>query len=78
MKQLPKVNLKKTGENISKIRKSKNISARDLQGIMNFSTPQSIYKWEKGICLPAIDNLVILSSIFDLSIEEILVIERGD
>ncbi len=43
--------------------------------IFGFATPQAIYKWEQGAALPAIDNLVYLSVIFDTSIEAILVIE---
>ena len=43
--------------------------------IFGFGTPQAIYKWEQGAALPAIDNLVYLSAIFETPIDSILIIE---
>ena len=40
-----------------------------------FSTPQAIYKWQQGIALPTVDNLVVLSTLFGVSIDEILVLD---
>ena len=72
---IPRINLQRTGENISRLRKEANLSVKDLQMIFGFATPQAIYKWEQGAALPAIDNLVYLSVIFDTSIDSILIIE---
>ena len=36
----------------------------------------SIYKWQHGTALPTVDNLVLLSAIFKVSIDEILVVEQ--
>ncbi|MCR5310458.1 MAG: helix-turn-helix domain-containing protein [Lachnospiraceae bacterium] len=72
---MPRINLQKTGENITRLRKEANLSVKDLQMIFGFGTPQAIYKWEQGAALPAIDNLVYLSVIFETSIDSILIIE---
>ena len=45
---------------------------------MGFNTPQALYKWERGLCLPTLDNLVILAELFNVSIEDILAIKKDD
>ncbi len=66
----------RTGENISRLRKMKGLSIRDIQEAMGFNTPQAIFKWLRGETLPSLDNLVVLSELLDVSIDEILVKER--
>jgi len=72
---LPVIDLVKTGNNIKSLLAQNNISVIQLQDILGFTSPQAIYKWFWGQSLPSIDNLVILSSILHVSIENILVIE---
>ena len=69
------VNLEKTGANINRYRLEKGYSVADLQEMFNFSSPQAIYKWMKGSCLPTIENLYVLSVIFGVTLEDILVID---
>ena len=71
------INMVKTGQNIIYLRKKAGLSVKDLQDIFGFSTPQAIYKWQQGVSLPTIDNLVVLAKIFHVHIEDILVIEEG-
>ena len=77
MFNIPTINLIETGKNIEKLRKSAGYSVRELQIIFGFATPQAIYKWQHGAALPTVDNLVLLSAIFKVSINEILVIDSG-
>ena len=72
---LPVIALVKTGNNIKSLLAQNNISVTQLQDILGFTSPQAFYKWFWGQSLPSIDNLVILSSILHVSIEDILVIE---
>ena len=72
---MPTVNLAMTGANIRAIRKQRGLSVKDLQDIFGFATPQTIYKWQQGVTLPTVDNLVVLASIFGVPMEKILVIE---
>ena len=76
MLNIPTVDLIKTGENITKLRKEAGLSVKDLQEIFGFATPQAIYKWQQGMTLPTVDNLVILSVIFGKTIDEILVLDQ--
>lgn len=73
---LPCVDRKATGLRIYELMDSKGMTVKDIQNIFGFSTPQAIYKWLNGLCSPTIDNLVILASIFGVTIDEIVVIRR--
>ena len=75
MFNIPTVNIKATGENIIRLRKQAGLSVKDIQAVCGFSTPQAIYKWQQGIALPTVDNLVVLSTLFGVSIDEILVLD---
>ena len=73
--RIPVVDLNKTGQNICILRKRSGVSVRELQELLGFATPQAIYKWQHGISLPTVDNLVALASILDVSMEEILAVD---
>jgi transcriptional regulator with XRE-family HTH domain len=76
MGHIPSIDMTKTGENIDRLRKKNGLSVKQLQDLFGFSTPQAIYKWQHGTALPSVDNLVALSAIFQVSVEEILVLEK--
>ncbi len=75
--KLPVIDMNATGRNITKMRKEAGLSVRDLQIFFGFATPQAIYKWQHGTAMPTIDNLVALAMIFDVSVDEILVVDTG-
>ena len=71
------INSEKTGTNLKSLFKNNGYSVRDIQSVMGFENPQSIYKWLSGRSLPSLDNLVILSKVLHTTIEDILVVD-GD
>ena len=75
MCNMPTINMIKTGQNIITLRKQAGLSVKDLQDVFGFATPQAIYKWQQGVALPAIDNLVVLAALFEVRIDDILVTE---
>lgn len=54
------------GEKIQALRKQRNMSQEELANILNISR-QAISKWEIGESQPDIENLVTISSIFNVS-----------
>lgn len=74
---IPTINVRQTGSNIRRLMDENNMAIKDVQNVFGFNTPQAIYKWVHGDSLPTVDNLVILSAIFGVSMDKILVIERG-
>jgi len=72
-KMFPVIDLVATGENITRLRKNRGLTVRDLQNWFGFEEPQAIYKWQKGKSLPTVDNLYALGALLDVPMEEILV-----
>jgi len=71
----PVIDLTATGRNITRLRKAKGLSVRDIQTWYGFEEPQAIYKWQHGKCLPTVDNLVALSVLLEVPMNEILVLK---
>ena len=76
MNSIPVIDMTATGKNIARLRIRAGLSVRDLQDIFGFGTPQAIYKWQRGIALPTIDNLVVLAAALDVTLDEIIVYQR--
>lgn len=76
MCMIPTINMVKTGQNITMLRKRAGLSVRDLQEAFGFATPQAVYKWQHGTALPTIDNLVVLAMLLQVSMDEIIVVEQ--
>ena len=74
MVNLPVIDMRRTGQNIGRLRKQAGLSVRDLQDIFGFATPQAIYKWQQGAALPTLDNLVVLAAVLQVRLDDILVI----
>ena len=70
------VKQKETGENIRRLMKSNGYTVKDVQEVMGFENPQAVYKWLSGKSLPSLENLLILSKLLNLSLENILVIDE--
>ena len=70
---MPVIDVAATGRNIARIRQAAGLTVKDLQTVFGFSTPQAIYKWQRGAAMPTVDNLVILAAVFGVTIDEILV-----
>ena len=62
-----------TGLRIKKLRLERNITIRQIQEYMGFTSEQAIYKWQRGESIPTVDNLYALSKLFGTSMEDILV-----
>ena len=75
MNRIPVINMTATGNNITRLRINAGLTVKDLQDIFGFSTPQAIYKWQRGTALPTVDNLVVLAAVFGVRIEDILIFQ---
>ena len=75
MNRIPVIDMTATGINITRLRVNAGLTVKDLQDIFGFSTPQAIYKWQRGTALPTVDNLVVLAAVFDVKIDDILIFQ---
>lgn len=78
MIKYPSINLAATGSRIVSLRKAHGMSVSQLQRFFGFEHPQAIYKWQRGECLPSIDNLYAMSRLFGVSMNDILVADDRD
>lgn len=72
---IPTINMVATGMNITRLRKSAGLSVRDLADILGFATPQAVYKWQNGVTMPTLDNLVVLATIFNVTMDQIIIVD---
>lgn len=74
---IPAINMVATGQRISDLRTAAGMSVKDLQDVFGFGTPNAVYKWQRGLALPTVDNLVVLSAVFGVPIDDIIVVDTG-
>ena len=72
MIERPFVDMKATGIKLHNLRLQKKMSIKQLQHIMGFEYPEAIYKWESGRTIPTVDNLIFLSEIYNVKIDDII------
>ena len=75
MNCIPVINMTATGRNIMRLRMNAGMSVAQLQAVFGFSTPQAIYKWQRGTAMPTLDNMVVLAAVFGVTIDEILIFQ---
>ena len=73
---MPAIDMVATGRNITVLSQAAGLTVKDLQTIFGFATPQAIYKWQHGTAMPTIDNLVALAMIFDVTMDDIIVVDN--
>mgnify|MGYP000266022912 FL=1 len=69
------MNMQKIGKFILQLRQEKNLSQSNLANLIPV-TRQAVSRWEKGQSIPDSSTLLIISKIFDVSINELLNGER--
>lgn len=65
MKKHTSLDTIKTGQNLKQAIQDSGYTVRELQEILHLECPQPIYRWMKGIVLPSLDNLYILSKVLE-------------
>lgn len=61
----------KFSEKLRQIRKEKGLSQEELSDLVDVSR-QSVSKWESGQAYPEIEKLIILSDLFEVSMDELI------
>ena len=77
MSEYPVIDLSATGQNIERLRRRTGLSVRAMQESFGFSSPQAIYKWQRGECMPTLDNIVALAAVFGVTVDEIIIFQEN-
>lgn len=72
----PVVDMNATGLNIKTLREKAGFSVKELAELLEFEAVQGIYHCQKGKTLPTIENLILLSELFNKSINEIVICSK--
>jgi transcriptional regulator with XRE-family HTH domain len=73
----PVIDLQKTGKNLKEICQAQNLAPKDLQQILQLGSIKAVYNWYAGLRLPSIDNLLAISKLLQVTINDILVETTG-
>ena len=74
----PVIDMVGTGKKITQLRTEAGLTVRDLQEIFGFGTPQAIYKWQQGTAMPTLDNLILLATVLNVQLDDIIVIQTNN
>lgn len=70
------VKIVELNEKLISLRKDKKMSQQDLAEALNVSR-QAVSRWEVGIAIPSMDNLLALSKLFWVPLNELVGTDRG-
>ena len=66
------IDMEKTGNKLRRYVETCGYSVKDIQCYLGLSCPQPVYRWYKGDNLPSVDNLLRLSELFHVHMEDLL------
>lgn len=76
--RFPVIQLMQTGKKLREARKARGIKVSTICNYMGGISEQAVYKWERGDCLPSIDNLLALSHFYNVRMDELIVYEEAE
>ncbi len=68
-KEVPQIDVYKTGQNIKHIAWLKGMTVKGIQEYLGLAAVQSVYHWFAGRSLPTADNLYALSELFGVPMD---------
>ena len=78
MKEFPVIDMEATGARIRELRRKKRLKVDEVREFLGLDSQQAIYKWQRGECMPTIDNLYALSVLFETSLDSIIMGSREE
>ena len=69
----PNIDLQQTGKKLKHMLESAGYTPRIIQDYLHLSCVQPIYRWYKGLILPSVDHLFMLSELLNVHMEDLLV-----
>lgn len=71
--EFPIIDIAKTGQRIKEICTRQGYTVKKLQETLQIGARQSIYDWYNGKTLPSLDNMLALSRLLGLPVEDFVV-----
>ena len=71
------IDVTRTGRNLRHLREERGFTVSDVCDELGI-TERAWYKWQQGVSMPNLDNLVILSNMFQVPMDGIIVLRERD
>ena len=69
----PNIDMQRTGKKLKHMLETAGYTPRIIQEYLHLSCVQPIYRWYKGLILPSVDRLFMLSELLTVHMEDLLV-----
>lgn len=69
---VPVIDKRKTGVRLRQLMDERGLSVKDVQQYLGLGSVQSVYHWLNGSSLPNVDNLYILSALFQMPVDDMI------
>ena len=69
----PNIDMYRTGRKLKRMLETAGYTPRMIQEYLHLSCVQPVYRWDKGVILPSVDHLLMLSELLNVHMEELLV-----
>lgn len=63
VKIYPNIDMQRTGIRLKEFTQKRGYCVADIQEYLHLSCPQPVYRWFKGMILPSVDHLLMLSEL---------------
>ena len=72
------IDMEETGKMLKQYINKSDYTVKEIQHYLYLSCPQPIYRWLKGRILPSVEHLFMLSKLFKVHMEDLLVQQQLD
>ena len=72
VKIYPNIDMQRTGIRLKEFTQKRGYCVADIQEYLHLSCPQPVYRWFKGMILPSVDHLLMLSELLGVHMEDLL------
>ena len=69
----PNIDIQQTGRKLKHMLETAGYTPRMIQDYLHLSCVQPVYRWYKGLILPSVDHLFMLSELLNVHMEDFLV-----
>lgn len=69
----PNIDMQQTGKRLKGLIEAAGYTPRMIQEYLHLSCVQPVYRWYKGLILPSVDHLFMLSELLNVHMEDFLV-----
>lgn len=76
--EFPIIDIAKTGQRIKEMCMRKGYTVKKLQETLRLGARQSIYDWYNGKTLPSLDNMLALSRLLGLPVEDFVICKNEE